>query len=87
MTCYQISQDGQPVAIVASIAMARAIIMCRPRGTYEVDEVRIEDRPSRRKSWRSRPTCSSHPFGVRVGRLDWMGDGIARESASARVRP
>ena len=30
-----------------------------------------------------RATCSSHPFGVRVGRLDWMGDGIGRESASA----
>ncbi len=54
MTCYQISEGGEPVAFVARMAMAQGIIQCQPPGHYVVDEVYVDDPPARRKSGRTR---------------------------------
>jgi hypothetical protein len=43
MTCYLISQSGEPVALVADIGIARAIAHCQPWGEYLVEELEVED--------------------------------------------
>ena len=43
MTSYLISQDGEPVALVSDINMARAIIQCQPWGDYLVETVDMGD--------------------------------------------
>jgi hypothetical protein len=64
MTCYQISRDGEPVALVTRLAMAKDILHCQPPGHYSLDPVRVDDRPCRRRRWRKRP--------VRPASLDAM---------------
>jgi hypothetical protein len=54
MTCYQISEGGEPVAFVARKEMAQGIIQCQPHGHYAVDEVHVDDPPASRKSGRTR---------------------------------
>jgi hypothetical protein len=49
MMCYQISQSGEPVALVATIALAHRIVRCQPPGFYEVDVVEIGEPMSRRR--------------------------------------
>ena len=39
MTRYRISQDGEPVAIVASLDLARGLARGQPPGHYAVDEL------------------------------------------------
>ena len=41
MTCYRISHDGEPVALVASLGLARKIVCCQPPGYYRLDKVRV----------------------------------------------
>jgi hypothetical protein len=43
MTCYQISESGELVALVANLGLAQAIIQCQPPGYYQVDEVEVGD--------------------------------------------
>ena len=43
MMCYQISQNGEPVALVATITLARRIVQCQPAGFYDVDTVEVGD--------------------------------------------
>lgn len=50
MTCYMISQGGEPVAFVASIALARAIVHCQPWGEYLVEPFEVEDPTPDRRS-------------------------------------
>jgi hypothetical protein len=49
MKCYQIMQEGECVAMVYDLAMVRAIVECRPRGTYTVEEIEIGRSTSKRK--------------------------------------
>ncbi len=55
MTCYQISREGEPVAFVTVLAMAKEIVRCQPAGHYTLDPVHVDDRPRPRKRWRKRP--------------------------------
>jgi hypothetical protein len=64
MKCYQITQHGECVAIVHEIGMARAIVECRPRGCYAVQEIEIGRPASRRKKPARRPS-SIHPVAPR----------------------
>jgi hypothetical protein len=41
MMCYQISQHGEPVALVATMALARRIVQCQPAGFYDLDTVDV----------------------------------------------
>jgi hypothetical protein len=55
MTCYQISHNDEPVALVAGIAVARQIVECQPPGFYQVDAMEIGEpivgrKPRLRKS-------------------------------------
>ena len=42
MTGYLVREGGKPVALVASIDLARAIVFCQPPGYYIVDEIQVE---------------------------------------------
>ena len=42
MTCYLVREGGEPVALVASIDLAREIVFCQPPGYYIVDEIQAE---------------------------------------------
>jgi hypothetical protein len=42
MTRYRISQDGEPVAIVSSLDLARGIVRGQPPGYYSVDELPVD---------------------------------------------
>ena len=42
MTRYRISQDGEPVAIVTSLDLARGIARGQPAGYYSVDELQVD---------------------------------------------
>jgi hypothetical protein len=39
MTFYQISHEGDPIAIVNSVGLAREIARCQAPGYYQVDEI------------------------------------------------
>lgn len=41
MTYYMISADGEPVALVADLEMARAIARCQPWGDYLVESLEV----------------------------------------------
>jgi hypothetical protein len=41
MTCYRISHGEEPVALVASLGLARKIVCCQPPGHYRFDKVRV----------------------------------------------
>jgi len=49
MMCYMISQGGEPVAVVASIDIARAIVHCQPWGEYLVEPMEVEEPASDRR--------------------------------------
>lgn len=49
MTIYQICEDGEPVALVASRGLAERIADCQPPGCYTVDVVGIEQSASLRR--------------------------------------
>ena len=42
MTRYRISRGGEPVAIVASLDLARGIARRQPPGYYSVDELPVD---------------------------------------------
>ncbi len=76
MMCYQISQNGEPVALVASITLARRIVECQPSGFYDVDTVEVGD-PTPIRSSRARKSsiksrtrrgrhAASHQPGPRI---------------------
>jgi len=58
MKCYQITQDGECVALVHDIAMARAITGCQPQGCYVVKEVEVGSPSLRRKPRARRPSIN-----------------------------
>ena len=41
MTCYRISHDKEPIALVASLGLARRIVCCQPPGYYRLDKIRM----------------------------------------------
>ena len=45
MTCYRISHDEEPIALVASLGLARRIVCCQPPGYYRLDKVRVGHLP------------------------------------------
>ena len=66
MTSYLISQDGEPVALVSDINMARAIIQCQPWGEYLVEtvdmgETALAERPAQDPG----PSSNPRPAGGR----------------------
>jgi hypothetical protein len=62
MTWYQIREGGEPVALVASIDLAREIVSCQSPGYYSVDEIQDDPLDSEpRARARRRPT--PHPDG------------------------
>ena len=65
MTCYMISQGGEPVALVADIDMARAIAQCQPWGEYLVEPIEVDDPDSRRPSRARRSSLARRPAGAR----------------------
>jgi hypothetical protein len=62
MKCYQITQGDECVALVADMAMARAITECQPPGCYRVEEVEIGEPISTRKLRARKPS-----FNLQVG--------------------
>ena len=42
MTCYLVREGGEPVALVASIDLAREIVCSQPPGYYIVDEIQAD---------------------------------------------
>jgi hypothetical protein len=60
MKCYQITQGGECVALVAEIAMARAITDCQPPGYYQVEEVEFGEPISMRKVRTRKPSFNQH---------------------------
>lgn len=90
MTCYMIRQEGEPVAIVADPAMARAIVRCRPWGEYLVETIEVgEPIPVRRLRAR-RPKAEAHPDSEdrrRVPRPARRRLGLSARSVDPRPRP
>ena len=41
MTCYRISHDEEPIALVASLGLARRIVCCQPPGYYRLDKIQM----------------------------------------------
>jgi hypothetical protein len=69
MKCYQILQDGECVAFVHHIAMARAIAACQPQGYYVVEEVEVgSPMPISRREQRVRKPSINQP-GARGRRM------------------
>jgi hypothetical protein len=60
MMCYQISESGEPVALVADFNLAQAIIQCQPPGHYMVNEVEVGDPAAGGRS-RARRRSSARP--------------------------
>jgi hypothetical protein len=65
MTCYLISQGGEPVALVVDIDMARAIAGCQPWGEYLVEPIEVGDPISRRPSRARRSSLVHRPARAR----------------------
>jgi hypothetical protein len=65
MMCYQISQNGEAVALVAGTALARRFVECQAPGFYQVDALEIGEPISRRKPRRRE---SSTKQKIRRGR-------------------
>ncbi len=42
MTCYQVSQGGELIALVTTLGLAQAIEHCQPPGYYRVDLIQVE---------------------------------------------
>ena len=66
MTCYLVREGGEPVALVASIDLARELVFSQPPGDYIVDEIQAEplnSGPEGRAARRS----TRHPDGRHGG--------------------
>jgi hypothetical protein len=70
MTCYSVREDGEPVALVASIDLACEIVFSQPPGYYIVYEIQVNPldfgpraRPDRRST---RHADVRHGDGARV---------------------
>ena len=64
MTYYLVREGGEPVALVASIDLAREIVFAQPPGYYIVDEIQadpLDSGPRARAGRRS----TRHPDGRR----------------------
>ena len=69
MTCYQISQDGESIAIVTNLGLARAIARCQPPGYYRVEEIQVDPPIEERQppAWRQRIRHSRGRLGCELG--------------------
>ncbi len=59
MTCYQINEGDEPVALVNSLALAERIIGCQSPGFYHVEEIQVEGPALRWKLRKSRDRRSN----------------------------
>jgi hypothetical protein len=70
MTCYLVRDGGEPVALVASIDLAREVVFSQPPGNYIVDEFQadpLDSSPEARTERRStRPPDRPIGDGPRV---------------------
>ena len=90
MTGYIVREGGQPVALVASIDLAREIVFSQPPGYYIVEEIQTEpldSGPGARAGRRS----TRHPDGrhgdgqrVRSGRTIRSRHRVARQADPRR---
>jgi len=64
MTCYMISQSGEPVALVSDIGMARAIARCQPWGEYLVEQLEVGEPIPVRRSRTRRPATEEGPARI-----------------------
>ena len=71
MTCYLISQGGEPVALVASLEMTRAIIQCQPWGEYLVEPLEVGDPIPPRPSRVRKPPIDVAPSRLRRQSANW----------------
>jgi len=76
MKCYQVSQNGEAVALVASIALARRIIQCQPLGFYQVEAVEVGEPMSRPRSRARRSSSKQKTRRDRQKAHDEPGAGI-----------
>ena len=90
MTCYLVRESGEPVALVASIDLARAIVFCQPPGYYIVDEIEDDTLGSGTRA-RAGRRSTRHPDGrpgdgprVRSGRTIPSRHRVARQTDPRR---
>jgi hypothetical protein len=90
MNCYLVREGGEPVALVASIDLARELVFSQPQGYYIVDEIQAEpldSRPGARAGRRStRDPDGRHRDGPRVrsGRTIPSRHRVARQTDPRR---
>ena len=65
MTCYEISQGGEPMALVAEVAVAEAIVRCQPPGYYRVEAIEVGEPISRRMLRARRPSLGHRIKSIR----------------------
>jgi len=90
MSCYLVREGGEPVALVASIDLARELVCSQPPGYYIVDEIQadpLDSGPRARAGRRS----TRHPAGrhgegprVRSGRTITSRHQLARQTDPPR---
>jgi len=90
MTCYLVREGGEPVALVASIDLARAIVFCQPPGYYIVDEIEADPLGSGPRA-RAGRRSTRHPDGrpgdgprVRSGRTIPSRHRVTRQTDPRR---
>ena len=90
MTYYLVREGGEPVALVASIDLAREIVFCQPPGYYIVDEIQadpLDSGPGARAGRSSTRHPAGHPGDgprARSGRTIPTRDRVARQTDPRR---
>jgi hypothetical protein len=72
MTWYLVREGGEPIALVASIALAREIVFCQPPGHYIVDEIQGDPLESEPRALAGRRS-TRHPDEAPRG---WSAGGV-----------
>jgi hypothetical protein len=88
MTYYLVREAGEPVALVASIDLARELVLSQPPGSYIVDEIQAGPLDSRSRA-RAGRRSTRHPAG-RDGYSPWVRLGWTiptRHRAAKRIDP
>src|SRR5262245_13230037 len=86
MTCYLVREAGEPVALVASIDLARELVFSQPPGSYIVDEIQAEPldpgpaEQARRRSTRHPDGCHGCGPRVRSRRTNPSRHRVARQT-------
>src|SRR5262245_3077940 len=93
MTCYLVRERGEPVALVASIDLARELVFSQPQGYYIVDEIQADPlasgprAPVGRRSTRHPDRRHRDGPGVRSGRTIPSRHRIAIQRSTTPLIP